>query len=55
MKIVISTNKPRNPLVSPAHRRHAGRHQPSGGAFRQAARRQLHQELQQIAHRNHSP
>ena len=47
MKITLKQPKPRNPLVALTRLRLAGRHQPTGGAQRQAASRQLRRELQQ--------
>jgi hypothetical protein len=54
MKITVTTLKPRNPLVAPAHFRRAGSHQPGGGSIRQQAGRSLKRELDQMKQR-HSP
>jgi hypothetical protein len=48
MKITVSTRKPRNPMVAPAHFRRAGMHQPHGGAIRQQAGRALRREIDQF-------
>jgi len=53
MKITVNTRKPRNPLVAPAHFRHAGTHRPRGGSMRQQAGRTLRRELDEF--KQHSP
>jgi hypothetical protein len=55
MKISITTRKPRNPMVAPAHFRRAGTHQPRSGAPRQQSRRALRRELDQLTRIKHSP
>ncbi len=50
MKITITPNKPRNPLVAAAHRRLAGLHRRSGSAQRQRATLALRRELQHERH-----
>ena len=55
MKITVDTRKPRNPLVAPAHFRHAGTHRPRGGAMRQQAGRTLRRELDQHERQTHTP
>ena len=52
MKIIVTTRKPRNPLVAPMHFRRAGTHRPRGGSQRQTAGRSLRRELD---HMKHSP
>lgn len=49
MKITLNPLKPRNPLVTPALRRRAGSHRPSGRSQRQQAGRSLQRELSSIA------
>jgi hypothetical protein len=53
MKITVTTLKPRNPLVAPAHFRRAGSHQPGGRAMRRQGSRMLKRELEQM--KQHSP
>ena len=53
MKITLSTRKPRNPLVAPAHFRRAGSHQPGGRSARRQGARMLQRELDQM--KQHSP
>ncbi|HJV59642.1 MAG TPA: hypothetical protein VJ743_01795 [Albitalea sp.] len=55
MKITVSTLKPRNPLVVPAHRRRAGAHRPRGGSLRQQSARSLQRELDQLTRPKHIP
>jgi len=56
MKITVSTRKPRNPMVAPAHFRRAGMHQPRGGAIRQQAGRALRREIDQFTRqKSHTP
>ena len=44
--LILAARKPRNPLVGPALMRQAGRH--AGGNPRQAARRELKQQISQL-------
>ena len=44
--LILAARKPRNPLVGPALMRQAGRH--AGGNRRQAARRELTQQISQL-------
>ena len=53
MKITVTNRKPRNPLVAPAHFRHAGSHQPGGRTMRRQGSRMLQRELDQM--KQHSP
>ena len=53
MKITVTTLKPRNPLVAPAHFRRAGSHQPGGRVMRREGGRALRRELDQM--KQHSP
>jgi len=53
MKIIVTTPKPRNPLVAPAHFRRSGSHQPGGRAVRRQGSRMLRRELDQM--KQHSP
>ena len=56
MKITVSTRKPRNPLVAPAHFRRAGMHRACGGAIRQQAGRALRREIDQFTRtKTHTP
>jgi hypothetical protein len=55
MKITVSTHKPRNPMVAPAHFRRAGSHRPRGGALRQQCGRALRRELEQLTRTKSSP
>ena len=55
MKMTIKTQKPRNPLVAPAHFRRAGAHQARGGAARQSAGRMLRRELELHTRAKHTP
>jgi hypothetical protein len=55
MKITVTSRKPRNPLVAPAHFRRAGVHQRSGGALRQHTSRALRRELDQLARPKYGP
>jgi hypothetical protein len=51
MKITLAAlSKPRNPLVTLAHMRRAGSHQPGGRSQRQQAGHALRRELSQIKH-----
>ena len=50
MKIIVTTRKPRNPLVAPTHFRRAGTHRPRGGSQRQKAGRLLQRELERMKH-----
>ena len=50
MKIVVTTPKPRNPLVAPAHFRRAGSHRSGGRSQRQLGRCALKRELDQMKH-----
>lgn len=45
LKIKLSLPKPRNPMVVPGHRRHAGAHRKSPGALRRQAETALRREL----------
>jgi hypothetical protein len=53
MKITVTSLKPRNPLVAPAHFRRAGSHQPDGRAMRRQGSRMLRRELERM--KQHSP
>ena len=53
MKITVTPLKPRNPLVTPAHFRRAGSHQPGGRSMRRQGGRALRRELDQM--KQHSP
>ncbi len=55
MKMTITLNKPRNPLVAAAHFRRAGSHRSRGGALRQQVGRTLRRELDQLTPRKDSP
>ena len=55
MKITVTTHKPRNPLVAPAHFRRAGSHQARGGALRQQGGRALQREIDQLTRQKHIP
>ena len=55
MKITVTTRKPRNPLVAPAHFRRAGMHQARGGALRQQGGRALRRELDQFIRQKYTP
>jgi hypothetical protein len=55
MKISLTTLKPRNPLVAPAHFRRAGAHQPRGASLRQRSGRALRRELEQLSRLKDSP
>ncbi|HUG25315.1 hypothetical protein [Piscinibacter sp.] len=55
MKITVTSRKPRNPLVAPAHFRRAGSHRNGGGSLRQQAGRSLQRELQQLPRPKYSP
>ena len=51
--LILSSRKPRNPLVAAARMRHAGRHETPGHSVRQQAAQALRRELGRL--RNHSP
>ena len=55
MKVVITTPKPRNPLVAPSHLRRAGSHRSGGKALRQQARHALRRELFHNGAEHHGP
>ena len=55
MKITVTTRKPRNPMVAPAHFRRAGIHQARGGSQRQQSGRALRRELEQLTRTKYSP
>jgi hypothetical protein len=55
MKIIVTTPKPRNPLVAAAHFRRAGTHRRRGGALRQESGRVLRRELDQLSKPKHIP
>ncbi|MCH7344716.1 hypothetical protein LZ017_15140 [Pelomonas sp. CA6] len=52
---VASLRKPRNPLVVPALKRKAGRHQLGSASRRQRARQDLALELRQLREDTRSP
>jgi hypothetical protein len=51
MKLIVNTQKPRNPFVAAAMRRAAGSHRPCTSARRQQAQRELRQELAHSRHK----
>ena len=53
MKIILTPQKLRNPIVAHALFRRAGTHQPGGRSMRQQAGRLLKRELDQM--KQHSP
>ena len=55
MTTTITSRKPRNPMVAPAHFRRAGMHQPRGGAVRQQAGRALRREIDQFSRHKTRP
>ena len=55
MKINVTTRKPRNPMVAPAHFRRAGSHRAAGGSLRQQCGRALRRELEQLSRLKPSP
>lgn len=55
MKMSIKSQKPRNPLVAPAHFRRAGAHRSRGSADRQTAGRLLRRELELHSRTKHTP
>ena len=59
MKLILTPQKPRNPLATLARQRRAGSHQPSGKAQRQqqhrALQREMHREMHFAAPDRHSP
>lgn len=48
MKLILSSLKPRNPLVAPSRMRHAGAHRIAQGARRQQAERELRREIDRL-------
>jgi len=48
MKLTLKTARPRNPLVVPSLRRHAGAHRSGPSAQRQQARRALRDEIDRL-------
>ncbi len=48
MKITVTAQKPRNPIVAHARFRRAGSHRPGGSASRQEASRMLQRELERL-------
>ncbi|MDN3922690.1 hypothetical protein [Roseateles violae] len=53
LRLSLRTSKPRNPLVGPSLLRQAGRH--ADGNARQAARRDLLKQIQQLGQPDRSP
>lgn len=55
MKFVITTAKPRNPMVAPSRLRRAGSHHASRKAVRQQGRQSLRRELFHVGAEQHGP
>jgi hypothetical protein len=49
-KLILKTEKPRNPLVATSLMRRAGAHRPGGGALRQRAKQVLRLEFEHLPH-----